>query len=318
MGYGIGGYISLSKQTAFGTATTNRVFIPFVSESLTENIEQLTIENLRTVYDSPNNLEGINNTTGDIVFEPHPTYIGHFFNACIGDASTTFSGSKAIHEFLPRQTEFAENCTLRPYTIEIFKNVGSAYQITDSLIHTLAVEIAAGSIIRCTATVHGRAYNKVAKQTPSYIDADPFTWNETSLQIGGSANGDVESATITIENPIEGIPTLNGSKNEGKLLRSDFRNITISGDQDFSNQEQEGIFRAQTRQRFLFSITGDSIGGGNNNFISIDAPQLNYNSFAYPIGGPGRITAAYEGKAEYDASSSYALRVTLQNTHTAY
>ena len=41
MGYGIGGYISLSKQNSAGTATTNRVYIPFKSESLTENIEQL-------------------------------------------------------------------------------------------------------------------------------------------------------------------------------------------------------------------------------------------------------------------------------------
>ena len=28
------------------------------------------IENLRNVYDNPNTLEGINNVTGDIVFEP--------------------------------------------------------------------------------------------------------------------------------------------------------------------------------------------------------------------------------------------------------
>jgi hypothetical protein len=318
MGYGIGGYISLSKQTAFGTATTNRVFIPFVSESLTENIEQLQSENLKNVYDAPNDLVGINNTTGDIVFEPHPIYMGHFLNGCLGDATTTFTSSAANHEFLPRQNEFAANCTLRPYTVEIFKNVGSAYQVTDALIHTLAIEITAGAIIRATATLHGRAYGKVAKQTPSFIEADPFTWNETSVQIAGSANGELESATITIENPIEGIPTLNGSLNEGKLLRSDFRNITVSGDQDFSTQAEEAKFRAQTRQRFLFTITGDDIGGSKNNEMTFDLPSVNYQTYAYPIGGPGRITAAYEGKAEYDTSSSYALRVTMQNTQTSY
>ena len=46
MGYGIGGYISLSKQNSAGTATTNRVYIPFKSESLTENIEQLNIKSV--------------------------------------------------------------------------------------------------------------------------------------------------------------------------------------------------------------------------------------------------------------------------------
>ena len=37
MGYGIGGYLSISKQTAFGTPTASPVYIPFVSESLVEN-----------------------------------------------------------------------------------------------------------------------------------------------------------------------------------------------------------------------------------------------------------------------------------------
>ena len=50
MGYGIGGYVSLSKQSSGGTATTNRVYIPFKSESLTENIEQLQSENLLRQY----------------------------------------------------------------------------------------------------------------------------------------------------------------------------------------------------------------------------------------------------------------------------
>ena len=52
--------------------------------------------------------------------------------------------------------------------------------------------------------------------------------------------------------------------------------------------------------------------------MTFDLPSVNYQTYAYPIGGPGRITAAYEGKAEYDTSSSYALRVTMQNTQTSY
>jgi hypothetical protein len=50
--------------------------------------------------------------------------------------------------------------------------VGSAYQITDAQIHTLTVELTAGEIVKCTASVHGRAYSKVAKATPTYIPAN--------------------------------------------------------------------------------------------------------------------------------------------------
>jgi len=319
MGYGIGGYLSLSKQTDYGTATTNRVFIPFISENLIENKNYLQIENMRNLYDAPNDIEGINNVTGDIVFEPHPIYTGHFLRGCVGVPTSTLTTSSYVHEFLPAQTEFDENCSLPPYTVEIFKNVGSAYQVVDAQIHTLAFEITAGAIIKCTASVHGRAYSKVAKQTPSYIAAEPFNWVQTSVQIAGAANGDLETATITIENPIEGIPRLNASLNEGGLLRSDFRSITVAGDMGFQNQAQEAKFRDGSLQPFKFSITGVQLGGaGENNKLVFDMPDVRYTTYEYPIAGAGRITASYEGKAQYDTTSSYAARITLQNTLSAY
>ena len=318
MGYGIGGYLGISKQNSVGTATSAFDYVPFVSESLSENIEQLQSENLRNVYDQPNQLEGINNVTGDIVFEPHPSYLGIFLKAVMNNCTTTFSSSKAIHEFIPAQTEFDANFTLPPYTINLYKAVGSAYQYTDAMIHTLAMEITAGGIISATATVHARTSSLMNPTTPSYISADPFTWNETSLSVGAVGNGEFESATITIDNPIEGVSTLNGQKVHGKVKRTGFRTVSVTGDQDFSSQAEYNAFRSQSRRRFIFSITGDSIGGGNNNFISIDLPKVNYSTYTSPIGGPGRITASYEGNAEFDTSSSYAVRYTVQNTRTSY
>ena len=322
MGYGIGGYLSLEKQTSYGTpVASSPAYIPFVSESLTENKNLLTIENMRNIYDSPNDLDGVNNVTGDIVFEPHPIYLGHFLRGVLtaGTVTSTLVTSSYRHEFLPAQTEFSENCTLPPYTITVYKNVGSAYQITDGLIHTLAIEMVAGEILKCTATVHGRAYAKSAKATPSYIAADPFVWTQVSLQVGGSANDVFESATVTIENPIEGIMALNGNNNEGRLLRSDYRNVTITGDQSFQSQAQEAKFRDQSLQSFKFSVTGATVGTASDfNQLVLDMPDVRYTTYAYPIGGPGRITAAYEAKAQYDTTSSYSIRATLQNTAASY
>jgi len=318
MGYGIGGHLAISEQNSVGTATSNFIYIPFVSESLTENIEQLQSESLKAVYDQPNQLEGINNVTGDIVFEPHPIYLGHFLRAVTGQAASTLSTSAYIHEFVPTQSDFDPNFALRPFTINLFKNVGSAYQYTDAMIHTLAIEITAGGIINATATVHARTSSLMNPTTASFITADPFTWNETSLQVGGSANGEFESATITIDNPIEGVPTLNGAKVHGKVKRTGFRTVSVTGDQDFSSQAQYNVFRAQTRQRFLFTVTGDNIGGSANNELTIDIPQCNYSTYTSPIGGPGRITASYEGNGEFDTSSSYSIRYTMTNTLSAY
>ena len=155
MGYGIGGYISLSLQNSGGTATTNRVYVPFKSESLTENIEQLQSENIRAIYDNPNTLEGIKNITGDIVFEPHPIYLGHFLKGVCGQSSTTFSTTAAIHEFLPSQGDFDETLALPPYTIEVYKSVGDGFRYVDAQIHTLAINMTAGAIAdRDWETIH--------------------------------------------------------------------------------------------------------------------------------------------------------------------
>ena len=137
MGYGIGGYISLSLQNSAGTATTNRVYVPFKSESLTENIEPFQSENLKGIFDNPDTITGIKNITGDIIFEPHPIYLGHFLKGVCGQSSTTFSTSAAIHEFLPRQVDFDETVALPPYTIEVYKSVGDGFRYTDAQIHTL-------------------------------------------------------------------------------------------------------------------------------------------------------------------------------------
>tara|TARA_E500000318_G_scaffold111808_1_gene131878 strand:- start:877 stop:1833 length:957 start_codon:yes stop_codon:yes gene_type:complete len=318
MAYGIGGYVSLSLQNSAGTATTNRTYIPFKSESLTENIEQLQSENIEGIFDNPDTLTGIKNITGDIIFEPHPIYLGHFLNGVCGQSTSTLSTSAYIHEFLPRQADFDEIVALPPYTVEVYKNVGSAYQYVDAQIHTLAINMTAGGIVEATATLHARTVNLVAGTTPSYVDASPYTWDTVSLQVAGSANGEFESATVTLTNPIVGVPTLNGAKTEAKLKRDGFRTVGVAGDQDFSNQDEYNVFAAQTRQRFLFTLTGDNIGGSATNEITIDMPQTNYTTFAGNVGGPGRIVASYEGNGEYDTSSSYSVRYTLTNTQASY
>ena len=46
MGYGIGGYLRIEKQSAFGTPVSSSPFyVPFVSESLVENKNYLKINN---------------------------------------------------------------------------------------------------------------------------------------------------------------------------------------------------------------------------------------------------------------------------------
>lgn len=320
MAYGMLGHIGISRQNSFGTAASSWDYLPIISESLTTNIEQLVEEGLRTRFEEGPTHEGILTVTGDIVFEPHPIMLGHFLRGVTGQASSTevLSGQGVYEwEFLPRQTDFDSKCALPPYTIQVYRDEGNAWEFTDSVIHTLTLEIAGGAIVKGTASVLSRISSLMTKTVPAYPTGDPWTWNTASLSIAGTANGDIENITITIENPIEGITLLDTNKYHGKYKRTGFRNTRVFGMMDFASQTEYNQFRSQAEQRYLVTLTGATLPASANMLI-LDMPKVRYTAYPVNIGGPGRISVSFDGVCKYDTSSSYAIRPTLTNTRTSY
>lgn len=318
MGYGIGGFLAVSRQQSFGTATSSWEYVGIISESLTTNIEQLIEENLYGRFDEPDQREGLLTVAGDVVFEPHPITLGHFLRAVSGQASATAVDSSFTWQFVPKQTDFDDLCALPPYTLQVYRSVGSAYQFTDAIVHTLAVEITAGAIVRATASIMARVSSLMNYTTASYPTGDPWMWNQASVSMAAAANSDMESVTVTIDNPVEGVPLLDGTKIHGRYKRTGFRTVRIAGTQDFSTQTQYNIFRSQSRQAIDITLRGAATATSYYNTLTLEMPQVVYSTFGAEIGGPGRISASYEGKAEYDTGSSYTIRPTLVNTRAAY
>ena len=320
MGYGMLSHLGISKQDSFGTATSSWDYMPIISESLTTNIEQLVEEGLRARFEEGPTHEGLLTVAGDIVFEPHPIMLGHFLRGVTGQASSSevTSGSDVYEwEFLPKQTDFCAKCALPPFTLQVYRDEGSAWEFTDAIVHTLVLEIAGGGIVKGTASILSRISSLMTKTTPTFPSGDPWTWDATSISIGGTANADIENITITIENPIEGIMILDANKYHGKYKRTGFRNAKISGTMDFASQTEYNIFRAQTEQRYLATIKGATLPASANVLV-LDMPDTRYTTFPINIGGPGRISIGYEGACKYDTTSSYAIRPTLTNTRAAY
>jgi hypothetical protein len=314
------GHIGISKQNSFGTATTSWDYLPIINESLTTNIEQLVEEGLRARFEEGTSHEGLLTVAGDIVFEPHPIMLGHFFRGVTGGASFTevLSGQGVYEwEFLPQQSDFDSACALPPYTLQVYRGAGNAWQFTDAIIHTLTLEIAGGAIVKGTASVFSRISSLMTKTTPAYPSGDPWTWDAASLSIAGTANGDLESVTITIENPVEGVPLLDGNKYHAKYKRTGFRNTKISGSMVFDSQTEYNQFRSQAEQRYLATLTGATLPASAN-MLTLDMPKVRYTSYPVNIGGPGRISVGFEGVCKYDTTSSYAIRPTLTNTRTSY
>lgn len=320
MALGMMGYLGISAQNSFGTETASWMYAPIISESLTTNIEQLTEEGLRSRYEPGDTHAGALSVEGDIVFEPHPVLLGHFLRSVIGVPSSaeTASGDAVYeHAFVPPQSDFCTKCALPPCVIEVYRGEGKAWQFTDCIVKTLAIEIAGGAIVKGTASILSRVSSLTDQASPDFPAGDPWVWDAASLQVAGVVNSDFESVTITIENPVEGVMVLDAGKRAGKFKRTGFRTVKVSGTLDFATQSEYAIYRVASEQAYIATLTGASLPVSYNS-LKFDMPRVMYTTFPINIGGPGRISVGFEGDCKYSTTSAYSIRVTLTNTKESY
>lgn len=325
MSYGMLGHMGISVQESYGTATNSWEYAPIVSESLTTNIEQLVEESMRNRFDEPPTQKGVITVAGDIVFEPHPIAVGHFLRGAIGAASVTFSdtvaaGGLATWVFTPPQTDFTSGvCALPPYTLHIHRDSTKAWQFTDSVVNQLTIEIAGGTITKCTASIIARVSSLMTATSPTFDTDAPWTWEGTTVSIGGNPNTDLTDATITFNNNVENMTVLDGNDYQGKTLRAGYRNYGVSGTACFLTQTEYNIFRAQTEQAFVFTMVSNAnISANSYASLAINLPLVRYTNYPVNMGGPGLLTVGFEGNGKYSTGVSYGAQYTLVNTRETY
>lgn len=318
MSYGALSHLGISAQQSFGTATGSWDYMPIISESLVTEIEQLEEEGMRARFEAGATHEGLITIVGDIVFEPHPILMGHFLRGVTGQGSLSYSNSACVWEFIPKQGDFSTNCALPPFTLQIYRDNGSAWQFTDAIVNQLAIEISGGAMVKATASMLCRVSSLMTKTSPSFPAGNPFNWSQASLSLAGTANGDFENFVFTINNNIEGVTVLDNTRLHGKYLRAGYRESVFNGNVDFASQTEYNKFRVGSEQAIKLTVTGDTTATSYNNLLVIDIPQGKYSSYPVNISGAGRMSIGVDGIAKYNTTSAYAVRFTLTNTRTTY
>jgi hypothetical protein len=320
MAYGQDGHIGISFQDSFGTAETGSMdYMPFISETIMENIEDLISESLSSRLEEPDPYEGMHMNEGDIVMEVHPHNIGKMLKAWAGQESVSYTQSMYSHNMVPLSDDWdAEISALQPMTIEVYRDTGSAYQYYDMLCNQLTFEISQGAIYKATASMVGGQFAWMAKTTPSYETGSYFTWDTVSVSLAGSAVTDVSELTITLNNNLEGKAFLDGNKYHSRILRNDYRMIELSGTMLLVGDAEARNYKNRTLQRLVITATDPTTVMLDHNRLEIDIPKMRYTEFPPNIGGPQLIEIGFSAKGGYDSTSSYAVQFTLTNTTAAY
>jgi hypothetical protein len=86
MPIGSRGHIGIKRETTWGTrvAGANDVFLPFVSEGLTRDIEEVVSAIQRGILDEPVSYQGQKGVAGPLAMEVHPVSIGHILRSALG------------------------------------------------------------------------------------------------------------------------------------------------------------------------------------------------------------------------------------------
>jgi len=315
--------IGIALQNSWGTPNVSSLhWVPFLTEGLGLNIPPLIDESMRGVFDEGDHYAGPRTVDGDLSVKAKPIALGQLLATFFNSPTSTKADSADVysHVYIPSTADYDTTyCAKRPVTIIKNLDVGSAMQMSDMNANSLEMSINNGELLNIAVGFVGGHFQQIAPITPSFGTGKAWTWDQTSVDIGGAANGDVTQLTVTLTENVEAQHTLSGSSYPSRIKRTGFRTTEISGTMKFDTQDEYQEFLNQTERKLDVTLTGNvAISSGYYNSLRLEVPLLRHTEFKPAAGGPGPIEVSFSSKGVYSPDSGHAVRVTLTNTQTAY
>lgn len=323
MPYGQDAKIAVAFQTSHGdpvTDTGSFYPMPFLSESVTPVVPELLSNNMQGRFDEGESYSGPRNVGGTISNESQPISLGVALKAICGTPTVVNSAALFAHTFLPATADFDSNVINIPMTMHKNLADGGQVPIYQDLVATrLELSCSNGEFLMAALNLTGGV---VAAKTTSVnlgtlgISAKKWTWDVTSVQLGGAANIEFADLTIVQDEQATERWTLKTSRDPSRVKRDGFRQVRINGTIRFMNQTEYDKFLALTAQNLKITFTGPTaIQSGYFDQLTIEAPSFKYLSHPLEFSDPSELMVAFEGKADYNIGSGHSIKYTVLNTY---
>jgi|SRR6185503_10013517 len=329
MSYGAQAKIGFARQTNPGsyviatTVPTSYHAMGFVSHDIGLEKEELISQNLIGRFEQGATYSGVSRVNGTIEFEATPRNILTALGLAVNHvAATVNSASIRSWTFLPNTVDYDSSYVKAPWSMySQFSDAQSADLFYDMQFGQLDFVISQGQFTRGRLQCVGG--NRVATGVgsanivPDASDAGRlFPWNVASISYGGSALLTASDITVSLNENIEGLYTINGTLTPFKYTRTGFREVTVNGTFYMTDRSMLNNFITDTQGRLLVTLVSTiaAVQSGYYNTLTIDVPQLKITAFKPPVSGPGEVSVPFTGRGVIDPSSSYALQFTLINT----
>lgn len=318
MSYGIAGFLGLAKETSFGTAVAATDYVKLLSENVAVTLDRFETVNIHGSLAEPIDSTGIARVEGSLEMSAHPVSIGYFLKSAFVQNSVTVVLSGLLWKTIYRTptADFTSGTAAgTPYTLEIFRDVTSSHRYTGAMVSALTLGFQPNQDVRLSANIIAAGNSIIAKTTPTFPSSPtkPFAFNTVSLQLGGAATARIEALQISIDNQLEGIPTLNGSESVAKILRRGPQMVSISGTIDFTDNTEYLDYLNQTETTLKLACTVAA-----SFQLIVDIPRMIYTAFPLGMGGRERITTSFEGRGFYHTNSACGIEIQLTTVKSDY
>lgn len=321
MPYGQNADFGVSFQTSWDSvgSVNSLHWVPMMSESIAKKIPELISESMRGIFEEGDSYEGPHMNEGDIEIEAQATALGTLLSCILEETAVVNSGSVYTRTFKPRTADWDDTSAGRPFTVYKYLETGSAMLFSNMNGAGLELSVTNGELLKAKLSVVGGGFSQTAATTPTYPDEKIWTWDTTSVSIGGSAVADIENLTLKLEEAIEAKHTLNNSKLPSHSKHSGFRTLSIDGTIKFINQDEYQQFLSQSERQLSVTFTGvTEIQSGYPESVTIDVPKMRYTDFPPQATGPGEISVGFTAKGKYSVSSATLLTITHVSGQATY
>ncbi len=328
MPYGQDAKVGLAFQNSYGDAVTDIgsfYRMPFVSESVSPDVPELLSQNMEGRFDEGESYGGARNVGGTLSNESQPVTVGVLMKAIFGDPVTVSNshtlGEFFVHTFKPRTADFDVNATGNPMTLH--KNLADGGQVPtyqDLVMTRLEINIANGEFLMAAgAFTGGVVATKQTSDTLAVATGKKWTWDVTSIELGGAANADFGNITVVVDEQASARWVLKTSKDPDRVKRDGRRQVRVNGTVKFTDQTEYDLFLASTSQELKLTMTGtEEIRSGFFNVLGIDVPAFKYLAYPVEFSDPAELQIAFEGKADYHVGSGTSIEFTLTNTQATF
>jgi len=301
-----GGNIS----SAGNYAGSKRASLRILSENFMVAYDRFETTNVHNSISNPDDCAGVKRVSGDLSFAAHPEDIGFILTGALGNPAEAGSGATKTHTYTDPTSTHSPTLALPALSIEVYRaqQSTSAFRYFGMCVASTSLSFAVNQDVRSSSSFIG--YDSLINQRTgtqlfSNTPARPFKFIDTAFSLDGVAAPGMETFTLTINNNLEGIASLNQDNRVYKISRSGGMQVTFDGTIEFEGFDAYNAFVDQD----TFAIDIAISSGGRS--LNINLPKCTYLSYPVAVQGRGRIIVSFSGKCDLSTTEGHTIEAVL-------